>query len=192
MVVEQKLYTTEAFLEFAQLPENAEKRLELIDGMIYEMPPSSRRNTVTAMRVGRFVGNFVDERGLGYVTGADGGFELRPGTVRQPDVAFIAQERVSNLEGVTFSGAPDLVIEVISPSESSRDVLDKVRLYLETGARIVWTMYPDVQIVDAYQLNENGSLVVDTFGVDDVLNGDPVLPGFKLAVKDIFPPDLGL
>lgn len=187
MVVKQKLYTNEEFLEVAQLPENAEKRLELIDGVIYEMPPSNKRNTITAMRVGRFVGSFVDARGLGYVTGADGGFELRPGTVRQPDVAFIAKERVSNLEGVTFSGAPDLVIEVISPSESSRDVLDKVRLYLETGAQIVWTMYPEVQVVDAYRLNENGSLVIDTFGINDVLDGGTVLPGFRLAVKDVFP-----
>jgi Uma2 family endonuclease len=189
VVVKQKLYTNEEFLAFAQLPENAEKRLELIDGVVYEMPPSSRKNTVTAVRVSAFIFRFVDENKLGYVTGADGGFDLRPGTVRQPDVAFIAKERVSSLEGVTFSGAPDLVVEVISPSESSRDVLDKVRLYLETGAHIVWAMYPEVQIVDAYRLNENGSLIVDTFGIDDVLDGGSVLPGFKLAVKDISPPE---
>ncbi len=74
MIVSQKLMSVEEFLEFTQQPENRERFLELVAGVPVEMPPASKRNTVVAMRIGRFLGNFTDDRDLGYTTGADGGY----------------------------------------------------------------------------------------------------------------------
>ncbi len=186
MTVQEKLYTIQEFLEIAQLPENADKRLELIEGVIRVMPPSSRKNTVVAIRIARFLGNHVDEHDLGYVTGADGGYELGPNTVPIPDVGFISKERAAGLAGVTFPVAPDLAVEVISPSETVRMVLDKVRAYLLAGTQMVWAVDAEDIVVDVYRLAENDTINVQTIDANGVLDGGSVLLGFKLAVKEIF------
>lgn len=186
MTIDAKFYTAEEYLEFAQLPENEGKRFELIDGVIIEMPPSSKRNTVTAARIIRLVGTFVDDHDLGYVTGADGGFEIAPKTVLQPDVGFIRKERVTNLDGVTFAGAPDLAIEVISPSESPYDIRRKTDKYFDAGASMVINVFANDKVIQVWTLDGTGKHV-ETYGVDDVFNGGDVLPGFTLPVKQIFP-----
>jgi Uma2 family endonuclease len=187
MTVQEKFYTIEEFWEIAQKPENEGKRLELVKGVIYELAPSSKKNTITAIRFASFLLPFVDEHDLGYVSGADGGFELSDDEVRQPDVAFISKDRAAGLEGTTFPAAPDLAVEVISPSESNRKVLDKVRAYLQAGTKLVWTAYPEDEVVDVSHMSESGSLIIDTFGIDDTLDGGSVLPGFKLPIRKIFP-----
>lgn len=187
MVAQERLHTAEEFWEIAQRPENADKRLALIDGEIVEMPPSSQINTVIAMRIGHFFNAFVIPHDLGYVTGADGGFTLTEHNARQPDVAFIAKARHPVLEGVAFPIAPDLAVEVISPSESSNDVLKKVQRYIEAGTRLVWAVYPLEQTVYVWSPAPDGGLHVKIFGVEDTLDGGDVLPGFTLKVRDIFP-----
>jgi Uma2 family endonuclease len=187
MVAQERLYTAEEFWEIAQLPENADKRLALVDGEIIEMPPSSQINTVIAMRIGYFFNAFVIPRNLGYVTGADGGYTLTEHNARQPDVAFISKERHPELEGVAFPIAPDLAVEVISPSESSNDVLKKVQRYIDAGTRIVWAVYPREKTIYVWQAAPYSGLHVQTFGIDDTLDGGEVLPGFTLEVRDIFP-----
>ncbi len=188
MVAQERLYTAEAFWEIAQLPKNADKRLALLDGEIIEMPPSSQINTVIAGRIIYFFNAYVIPRDLGYVTGADGGFTLTEHNARQPDVGFISKARHPVLEGVAFPIAPDLAVEVISPSESSNDVLKKVQRYIEAGTRLVWAVYPIEQTVYVWKPASHGDgLNVQTFGIDDTLNGGDVLPGFELKVRDIFP-----
>lgn len=186
MVIGEKLYTADEFWVIAQLPENEDKRLALLDGVIVEVPPSSQKNTVTAARIIYFFNAFVIPRNLGYVTGADGGFTLDARNARQPDVAFISKARHARLEGVVFPLAPDLAVEVISPSESSNDVLKKVTRYLEAGTKLVWTVYPEDNGVYVWQLAADGSLKAQAFGAADTLDGGEVLPGFTLKVSDIF------
>ena len=187
MLAQEKLHTAEEFWEIAQRPENADKRLALIDGEIIEMPPSSQTNTVIAARIIYFFNAFVIPRELGYVTGADGGFTLSQHNARQPDVAFIAKARHPVLEGVAFPIAPDLAVEVISPSETSNEVLKKVQRYIEAGTRLVWAVYPLEQAVHVWTAAPDGGLHVKTFGIEDRLDGGDVLPGFTLKVRDIFP-----
>ncbi|MCL4251385.1 MAG: Uma2 family endonuclease [Anaerolineae bacterium] len=184
MVVREKLYTIEEFLELAQAPENATRRLELADGVIVEMPPSSRLNTITAGRLIHFLNAFVIPRDLGYITVPDGGYQLGPNTYRQPDAAFIARARSVDLDGVVFETAPDLAIEVVSPGE---DILKKAYEYLLAGTQIVWAVYAEDKLIRVLRLDENGDLHSKQYGVEDILDGGEVLPGFKLAVRDVFP-----
>lgn len=184
MVVREKLYTVEEFLELAQAPENETRRLELADGVVVEMPPSSRLNTITAGRLAHFLNAFVIPRDLGYVTVPDGGYKLGAHTYRQPDVAFIAKAHAQDLAGVAFDGAPDLAIEVVSPSE---DILKKAYEYLLAGTQVVWAVYAEDKLVRVLRLDENGDLHSKQHGVEDALDGGEVLPGFTLAVRDVFP-----
>lgn len=184
MALREKRLTVEEFREIAALPENDGLRLELEDGLIVEMASSRRINTVTAMRVGTFINNFVLPRDLGYVTGSDGGYVLGPKRVRRPDVGFIAKAHGVTLDGVDFDRAPDLAVEVVSDDE---DIFRKAKEYLNAGTRLVWAIYADEREVYVFTLDEDGSVRGQPFGVVDTLSGDPVLPGFMLAVKDIFP-----
>lgn len=187
MVLQERLYTAAEFWEIAQRPENADKRLELIDGVIVEMASSSQKNTVIAMRIGYFFNAFVIPRDLGYVSGADGGYTINERNAFQPDVGLILKDRHPVLEGVEFPIPPDLAVEVISPSESSNDVLKKVQRYIGAGTKRVWTVYPEDQEVYVWMRAEDGGLHMQPFGIDDSLDGGDVLLGFKLNVNDIFP-----
>ena len=183
MVAREKLYTAEEFFEIAALPENDNKRLELDDGMIVEMAESKPINTVTAMRIGTFLNNFVIPHDLGYVTGADGGFKLADKRVRQPDVGFISKTRMPSLPK-RFGIAPDLAVELVSEDE---DIFKKAREYLQAGTKMVWAVYPDEKTVHVMMLNEDGGLRTVPYGINSTLDGGDVLPGFTLAVRDIFP-----
>lgn len=183
MVLREKLYTAEEFFKIAQLPENEDKRLELDDGVIVEMGSSSRKNMIVAMRIAHFFNAFVIQRRLGYVTGPDGGYKLATGKVRRPDVGFISIEHGIELDGVEFTIAPDIAVEVVSPDE---DVFKKANEYLRSGGRSVWAVYTDEMIVYVMQL-DGGSVRSILLGINDTLDGGDVLPGFTLPVKDIFP-----
>jgi Uma2 family endonuclease len=187
MLLQEKLYTAKEFWEIAQLPENADKRLELIDGVIVEMASSSQKNTVIGMRIGYFLNAFVIPRDLGYVTGADGGFTITEKNAFQPDVAFISKARHAELKGVEFPIAPDLAVEVISPSESSNAVLKKVQRYIQGGTSLVVTIYPDDQTVRLWRPSTEGGINMQTLTIDEVWDASDVLTGFSLKVSEIFP-----
>jgi Uma2 family endonuclease len=187
MAIQERLYTAEEFWEIAQQPENREKRLELIDGVIVEMASSSQKNAVVASRIGYFFNAWVIPRDLGYVTGPDGGYTINVRNAYQPDVAFISKGRHSELSGVAFPIAPDLAVEVISPSESSNDVLKKVRRLIQAGTRMVWTVYPIDETVYIWKMADEGIVNMQSVGVDDTLDGEDVLPGFTLKMSEVFP-----
>jgi Uma2 family endonuclease len=185
MVTREKLYTAEEFYQIAELPENAERRLELEDGIIVEMPPSSPLNTVIAGLIITALNNHVVKPKLGYVTVPDGGFALSSGRVRQPDVAFISKKRQPTMPK-HFGIAPDLAVEIVSTHE---DVLKKVSEYIEAGTQLVWVVYPQERTVHIFRGATAPEPRWQTLGIDDTLNGETVLPGFILPVRDIFPED---
>jgi len=187
MAVKERLYTAKEFWEIARLPENENKRLALIDGEIVEMASSSQKNTVIAGRIVYFLNAVVILRDVGYVTGADGGFTLDEHNARQPDVGFISKARHPELGGVEFPVAPDLAVEVISPSESSKEVLRKVTRYIEAGTRLVWTVYPEDKTIYVWKASPEGGLNTQPLKGDDLLDGGDVLPGFSIKVSEIFP-----
>jgi Uma2 family endonuclease len=187
MVAQEKLgMTAEAFLAFAALPENADKRLELLDGEIVEMSPSSKKNSALASFVQHLFWEFIGEGDLGIASSPDGGFQLNPHMVLQPDAAFIAQARIGGEEGSVFHGGPDIAVEVISPSESARTVHKKVLAYLSAGSRWVWAVYPEERVIEVCQLGASEQLQIDTLTEDSMLTADDILPGFAVPVKRLF------
>jgi Uma2 family endonuclease len=135
------------------------------------------------MRIGYFFNAFVIPRDLGYVTGADGGFKLAVRRSRQPDVAFISKARLPELPR-DFKIAPDIAVEVVSENE---DIFKKAREYLQAGTRFAWAVYTDEKVVFVCTLDDDGTLRWQPFDINSTLDGGEVLPGFRLAVRDIFP-----
>jgi Uma2 family endonuclease len=179
--------TVDEFWAISNAPDHAHQRLELIEGKIIEMPASSNRNTVLAMRIGGHLMLHAEERDLGYVTAPDGGFCLDDYNAPQPDTAFIRKER-ADLNAKEFQGAPDLAVEIISPSESRAAITKKIRLYLEHGGQMVWVVYPEDEQVEVYRLNPDGTFQVQLLDKDDTLTGGQVLPDFQLPLSKVFRP----
>ena len=162
------------------------KRTELVRGDLVVMAPAGGRHGHIAHRLSLFIGNHVLEQNLGQVFAAETGFLLRrnPDTVRAPDIAFVAAGRLSDgeLPPGFLELAPDLAVEVVSPSDSSAAVRDKVRDWLGAGTPLVWVVYPDSRSVTVHRQGGQPQQLSET----DSLSGAPALPDFAVPVRDLF------
>lgn len=161
-------------------------RVELIDGEIVEMTPSSDGSSSVAARITVLIGMHVLPNNLGRLYSADGGFVLFPDreTVRVPDVAFVRAERMPQGEARRHFPrlAPDLVVEVLSPTDRASDVLAKVAMYQEAGVPLIWLVDPEAETVTVLAQNQPPA----TLHLSDTLRGGLVLPDLQIAVADIF------
>jgi Uma2 family endonuclease len=188
MVTRTQRCTVEELWELSHLPENAGRRFFLLEGVLYEMSPAGWKHGKIALKLGAVILAHVEAYKLGEVTAAETGFRLGEDTVLAPDVGFIRQERVPDeLPGGYVPFAPDLAVEVVSPGNDAAEIRAKIEKYLERGTQLVWVVYPDQRKVDAYQRSAGQGAVVHFLDENSTLDGGEVLPGFKLAVQDIFP-----
>ncbi len=183
--MERQLVSVEGYLEIVGSPEYVDRIVELVDGEIVKMPKTSGLHGQITMLLSVKIANFVVDNGLGVVTAAETGFILPRNsagrdTVRGLDIAFIRGARV--LPDQLVDVAPDLAVEVISPSNKAADTQRKIRQLLAAGTALVWIVYPDMRIVDVH--SQAGA---STLEADDMLSGGDVLPGFEVPVREIFP-----
>lgn len=174
-----KLYTVE---DLDGLPDDG-TRYELHEGELTAMPPSQRNSTELGLEFGRLLANFVRGKKLGYVSGADGGYILArdPDLVFAPDAGFITRDRAGGRDEGYFQAAPDLAVEVISPSDRASAVRKKLEQYFEHGTRLIWVVYPDTRTIEEHTSGGSRRL-----SVEHTLDGGEVLPGFSASVADIF------
>lgn len=159
-------------------------RCELVRGELRMMLPAGGEHGRIAAKLTCYLGNHVMSRRLGTFYAAETGFVLSrdPDTVRAPDVAFVRAERPAGPRRGYYDGAPDLAVEVLSPDDRPGYVEDKVAEWLEAGTLAVWVVDPDQRTVTVHEPGRPASL----FGEADVLPGGPLLPGFELAVREVF------
>jgi len=171
----------EEFESFTQRPENTGRDFELIAGRIVEKMVSRPRQSAIAMRLGGFMSVFVSQHKLGRVTGADGGY--RVGDERYiPDVAYISKARQPVQPDDAYNPLPpDLVVEVLSPSNTDDDMRIKIGNYIAVGT-VVWVLDPDRQRVEVYRPGQ----AVTVLGITATLDGGALLPGFAVALADLF------
>ncbi len=182
MATTRKLMTAE---ELLRLPDDGQRH-ELIAGELRTMVPSSFEHGRRTARVTGSLSPHVRAHGLGEVLAAETGFLLAraPDLVRAPDVAFISRERATAAGEVAgyWPGAPDLAVEVVSPNDSYTEVAEKVATWLEHGTRMVIVVDPRRRAVAIHRsLNHVRHLTVD-----DVIDGEDVVPGWRMAVRDLF------
>ncbi len=176
-----KLMTAE---ELAELDDDGLK-YELMRGELVTMAPAGRRSGRLGLKVGRRLGSFVEDHGLGEAYGADTGFLLArgPDLVLAPDAAFVRADRLTDMpEDGYLPLAPDLAVEVISPSERAGHISAKVIEYLDTGVRLVWLIDPRRQTVTVYTPDRTARIL----RAPDVLDGTDVLPSFRLPLAELF------
>ena len=158
---------------------------ELIRGVLHETMPAGLKHgeIVAALMAPLWI--YVHPRQLGRVFGSDTGVQLEwdPDTVREPDLAFVSAERLPL--DAAISGycpvAPDLVVEVVSPSDTMPAVSAKAAMWLEWGARMVIIIHPQTRRIQVRQPGQPTLTLTD----GDTLDGGSVLPGFQCPVTDI-------
>jgi len=165
------------------------------DGFVYELikgelikvsPPPGHEHGLVAMNIAGPLFEYVKTKNLGHVYAAETGYllEQNPDTVRAADVSFVRRERIEKEKPVQgyWKGAPDLAVEVISPSDTVGRIEGKVAEWLQSGARVVWIVSPTMRTVTVYRSLTD----IVTFTEKDTLDGGDVVPGFQIAIADIF------
>ena len=171
--------------DLVRLVDGEPKRLvELVDGFLVEKAMGYREG-VLGLWIGTLLNNFVFPRQLGVVGGADSIMRLKPGLNRLPDVHFKAWSRLPTPDAhdrPVGAFGPDLAVEVLSESNTRREIERRRREYFAAGAQLVWVVDPVTRSVDVFT-GPDASILLS---IADVLDGGPVLPGFRLPVADIF------
>jgi Uma2 family endonuclease len=164
--------------EFARLPDDGMKH-ELDERELIAAPPAPHRHRVIHGTVAHILGDFVERHALSDAT-IGSGCVLGPATVRGPDVSFVRRSHIP--EGQWVEGAPDLVAEVVSPSDTAAQIERKVQQYLRAGAHTVWVVYPDSGRVHVFEANGSVRILEG----DAKLEAPELLPGFSVPVRTLF------
>jgi Uma2 family endonuclease len=182
MATTEKLMTAE---EFEQLPDDG-KRYELIDGELREMAPTVNWHGEVETNLTALLHTHVRAHGLGRVSCGEILYIVRrnPDRVRAADIAFIRQERVPPLEARQhiMEVIPDLIVEILSKLDTVEEISGKIDDWLGAGAQMLWVIDPFRRTVTIYQPGRDPTLL----GEHAILEGDPLVPGFRCTVAEIF------
>ena len=181
MTTKPKLMTAD---ELLALPRGDGRKYELIRGVLVEKVPTGRSHAVVVTLIAIVLGSFVLSRDLGEVHTGEPGYllEIGPDTVRAPDVAWVAPDRIPEGAVGYPNLAPDLVVEVKSPSNSYPEMRRKAEMWLSFGTRQVWVADPDTTTITVYR---TGVDPVE-LGEDDTIDGGDLLPDFTATVWSLF------
>lgn len=183
-MLKPKLITAEEFEKF-----DPDWRYDLIRGELRPMPPMpGAEHGTTTYDLAFEIGAFVRQHKLGRCFAAETRFtiERNPDTSIGPDFAFVAKERLPKKMPKGFLElAPDLVLEVRSPSDRKREAGEKMERWLRAGVRLAWELNPVTRILTVYRPGRDPR----TLGMEDALDGEDVLPGFSLPLRRLFEED---
>jgi Uma2 family endonuclease len=181
-IAQKKLLTAE---EFFQLPDPGNgSQQELVRGEVITMPPPGTLHGIACLKIGRRIGNFVEDNDRG-TTASEAGFitQRDPDSVRGPDVSYWSKERMKEWPVGYTQIPPDLLVEVLSPSNTSKQIRRKLIEYFASGVRLVWVIAPEDRTLTVYRTPDEGRVLHETA----IVTGEDVLPGFTSRVSDMLP-----
>jgi Uma2 family endonuclease len=169
-----------------ELESRHDRLCELFDGVLVEKAMSAQESCLAGLII-TYLNIFVLPRNIGLVLAPDGMLRLRPGLVLIPDVSYIAHSslpggKLPNPNDAIWRIGPDLAIEVLSKSNTPREMARKRQEYFAAGTRLVWEFDPMARTVDVYTSPEQAT----TLGKDQILDGGPVLPGLSISLNELF------
>jgi Uma2 family endonuclease len=178
MLTRQKEMTIEEFIVFATSPENEDRNLEFINGEVIEMSPGRSTYSKIAIILAAVVYHFCQEHNLPYnASGSEGTYRIGSNTVA-PDFAYKPTDLIDEYPDPV---APSWAVEVILPTDKATAISNKREMYLRAGI-LLWEVYYPPRRVDVYAPGQPPK----SYFMGDVLNGGDVLPGFTLAVSELF------
>jgi len=182
MAMQKEYITVDEFERLVNQAENTDRRLELINGEIIEKMPTQ----LHALIVYHFIialHAYLQDHPIAWVF-PEARYELPddPDSSFIPDISVVLREgRTPTTEGAA-PYMPELAIEIQSPKQSDKFMVDKGKMYLVKGSKLVWLVYPRQQLVEVLTPTERHLLTIE-----DTLTGGDVLPGFSVSIREIFP-----
>ncbi|MBD0370569.1 MAG: Uma2 family endonuclease [Pyrinomonadaceae bacterium] len=178
--IQNKVWTDE---ELLSLPDDS-KKCEIIKGELVVSPAGIEHEEI-GMRLGSVLFNFVRQHKLGIVCGSSAGYWMKgKSSFLSPDVSFIAKGRLQGAKRAPkkfFDGAPDLAVEILSPSDTIDKLHEKIVEYFNNGARLIWVLNPEDQTLLVYHTPQPDKLLRE----NDLLDGEDVVPGFSMPVSEL-------
>jgi len=177
--------TIDEFMVWSNLPENEERRFELVDGVPEEYPLEGYLHGLTCAMMAYLLCRFAINREQGHALCNNTGLVIsgRRNTLRGPDVIFFNESKpLSEMTNGPVVDVPALVVEVYSPSDRHGKLSQRVADYFTHGIPMVWVVYPEDQVVDVYRPNHS----VQAHTITDTLTGYNELPDLQMKVADIF------
>ena len=161
-------------------------RGELIRGVFCPTMSAGMKHGEIVVNLVMLLGAEIKPNRLGRLMASDSGVKVEtdPDTVREPDIAYFSRDRLALDADVPGYAEvpPDLVVEVVSPSDSVRGTNDKARMWINTGVQLVWVIWPETKMIEVHRPAQP----VTTLRETDTLTGENILPQFTVPVKDIF------
>ena len=154
---------------------------ELVDGTLVEKPVGVPEAFLASLLI-QFLGPFVRTNNLGITTTPDGMYRMLHGNIREPDVSYTRRERLPSPLPQVGGWCPDLCVEILSPSNTRAEMARKRQEYFTSGCQLVWEIDPRGRTADVY----TDPTTVSRLDESGVLDGGPVLPGFTLALAELF------
>jgi len=180
--IASKIWTDE---EFMALPDDGH-HYEIINGELIDMGNSGALHGYVCSTLVILLGGYVRQHNLGAMLDSSTAFKMKNGNKRSPDIAFFAKERLQGMAVLPsgyLEGAPDLAVEVLSPDNTVEEIDDKLTEYFENGSRLVWVIHPTQHYVLVYRSAQEPDRLLKE---KDSLDGEEVIPGFTLAIADLF------
>jgi Uma2 family endonuclease len=176
-MITRQVHTFEDFQQFVSLPENEDRLFEFINGEIIEVSPGRTRNSEYGHEIAFAVRLFCRERDIPcHTSGEQGAYNVQ-GHVVAPDFAY---KRTPMSKEYPDPVAPEWAVEVISPTDKAGEIRAKREIYQAAGI-LYWEMYPDLERIDVYAPGQPAR----SLGIDGILDGGNVLPGFTLPVRKL-------
>lgn len=173
------------YADWARLPEDG-WRYEVLNGELQMAPPPNIMHQFASMSLSARMATYAESQGLGYVAAAPTGVQLPDQPIPvQPDILFVRQGRKGILGPQYVEGAPDLIVEILSPSNWSYDRKEKFQLYQEAGVPEYWIVDPRTRTVEIFSYEEDEYVLLGKWSVGDTV-ASRVLPGFQVTVASIF------
>jgi Uma2 family endonuclease len=177
----KKPYTIE---DLDRVQQETGKNFHLVDGNLIEIMPAGLYHGIIGARVGTLFSSYIYEHDLGESFAAETGFKLpQPNTVIAPDFAFIAKARLpKDMKKKGYGDVvPDFVVEVKSPNDTTKEILEKVALWLEAGVKLGWVVNPEKETVTTYTVDE-----ITHYKNGDTVTVEPVIRGFSKKLSAFF------
>lgn len=179
---EEKVWTD---AEFMALNRDGH-RYEIVNGELIDMGNSGAKHGYVCSVLMILLGGYVHIEKLGAMFDSSTAFKMKSGNKRSPDVSFMAKERLQGLDELPdgfLEGAPDLAVEILSPSNTVEEIHNKLVEYFDNGSRLVWVINPKEKYVLVYRSSQEPDRLLKSI---DSLDGEEIIPGFSLAIAELF------
>ena len=171
------------YQDYANL--EGDERYELLDGELILLPSPNTAHQTVSVRIGYRMYSFVEENDMGRFFHAPFDVLFTDTDVVQPDLLFVSNEREDIITPANIQGAPDLIVEILSPSSSRRDWRDKRELYAEHGVKEYWIVDPANHIIWIMVLEDGTLEIAETCTEGDTVTSS-TLEGFSVSLDDVF------